>query len=193
MSQNPSAKEQLAAHFDKSATVVRAYADKFEAAYARPALKTTTAFFDEYPISSTFIAIFSSLAFFPVTAFLGLSIFTISSFSFVALCCAFIASAAVVLLFLSVLILSLVTMGFASAFFTVFTISTYLGYRFAVLVRSKGREGISSWASETKGRFIQSARREASGGSAVVVAVEEPQAEWVKDDSFGSDTKDSEF
>jgi len=191
MSQTPSAKEQLTAHFDKSATAVRAYADQFERSYARPALKTTSAFFDEYPISSTFIAIFSTLAFFPVITFLAVALFTIVSLSFLALCCAFVVSSALVLLFLSILVLCLVTAFFASGFFTVLVISAYLAYRFVTLIRSKGREGVSSWAVETKTRFIQSKRREASDESTVVVDVKEPLPE----DSFvtDSDTKQEGF
>ncbi|KAJ7130281.1 hypothetical protein C8R44DRAFT_613916 [Mycena epipterygia] len=181
MTQTPSAKEQLAAHFDKSATAVRTYADQFEKSYGRPALKTTTAFFEEHPISSTFIAIFSSLAFFPVITFLAASLFIVVFFSFLALCCAFVASSAVVLLFLSILVLILTITFFASGFFTVLVISSYLGYRFVTLVRSNGREGVSNWAVEAKGRFIQSKRRDASDRSAVVVDVKEPSSEWVTD------------
>ncbi|KAJ6590966.1 hypothetical protein DFH09DRAFT_191064 [Mycena vulgaris] len=187
MTQTPSAKEQLAAHFDKSAAAVRVYADQFEASYARPALKTATSFFDEYPVSSTFIAIFCSLAFLPVITFLALSLFTIVAFSFLALCCAFVASSIVVLTFLSILVLILVATFFSSGFFTVLAISTYLAYRFVTLVRSNGRNGVSNWAVETKGRFVQSKRQEASDGSAVVVDVKEPPSEWTTDNSFGTD------
>ncbi|KAJ7481487.1 hypothetical protein FB451DRAFT_1394138 [Mycena latifolia] len=183
MTQTPSAKEQLAAHFDKSATAVRVYADQFEESYARPALKTATSFFDEYPISSTFIAIFSSLAIFPVLTFLAISLFTVLSLSFLALCCAFVASSTVVLFLLSILVLILVATFFTSGFLTVLAISTYLTYRFVTLLRSNGRDGVSSWAVETKDRFIQSKKREASDGSAVVVDAKEPQSDWVTDDS----------
>ncbi|KAJ7253032.1 hypothetical protein B0H12DRAFT_601722 [Mycena haematopus] len=191
MNETPSAKEQLATHFDRSATAVRAYADKFERAYGRPALQTTSAFFDEYPISSIFIAIFSSLAFFPVITFLALSVFTIVSLSFLALCCAFVVSSAVVLFFLSILVVSLAVAFFASGFFTVLAISTYLVYRFITLVRSRGREGVHSWAVEAKTRFIPSTRREASDESAVVVDVKEPppEASFVTD----SDAKQEDF
>ncbi|KAJ7028683.1 hypothetical protein C8F04DRAFT_1043758 [Mycena alexandri] len=193
MSETRSAKEQLAAHFDKSATAVRTYADQFEASYARPALNTTSAFFDEYPISSTFIAIFSALAFFPVITFIALSLFTIVSLSFLGLCCAFVVSSAIVLFFLSILVLTLVTTFFASGFFTVLAISTYLAYRFVTLVRSSGRDGVSSWAIETKGRFIQSNRRDASDGS-VVVDVKEPlSSQNFALHSTDSDTKQEGF
>ncbi|KAF8144713.1 hypothetical protein K438DRAFT_1553375, partial [Mycena galopus ATCC 62051] len=154
MSETPSAKEQVAAHFDKSATTVRAYADQFESSYARPALQTSSTFFNEYPISSIFIAIFSSLAILPVIIFLALPLLTIVSLSFLALCCAFVVSSAVILFFLSLLVVSLVTAFFASGFITVLAISTYLAYRFVTLVRSKGREGVRSWAVETKTTFI---------------------------------------
>ncbi|KAJ7201038.1 hypothetical protein GGX14DRAFT_658778 [Mycena pura] len=186
MTQTPSAKEQLAAHFDRSAVTVRAYADKFEHAYARPALATTSSFFDQYPLSSTFISIFCALAFFPVVTFLTLSVFAVLSVLFLALSGAFIASSAVVLLFLSILVLSLITTFFASGCISVFVVSAYLAYRFVALVRSSGSKGVSTWAVETKGRFIPSNRREASDESAaLVVDVKEP----LSDDSFG----DSEF
>ncbi|KAJ6588284.1 hypothetical protein B0H19DRAFT_912335, partial [Mycena capillaripes] len=154
MSETPNAKEQLAAHFDKRATAVRAYADQFEKSYARPALKTTSVFFDDHPISSTFIAIFSSLAFFPLITFLALSLFTVVSLLFLALGCAFVVSSAIVLFFLSILALCLATIFFVSGFFTVLVITAYLAYRFVTLVRSNGREGVSGWAVETKDRFI---------------------------------------
>jgi hypothetical protein len=74
-------------------------------------------------------------------------------------------------------VLSLVTAFFASGFFTVLVLSTYLAYRFVALARSRGREGVSAWAVETKTRFIQSKRREASDESAVVVDFKEPPHE----------------
>ncbi|KAJ6494673.1 hypothetical protein C8R47DRAFT_1116736 [Mycena vitilis] len=191
MSNTQNAKEQLAAHFDNSATAVRTYADQFEKSYARPALKTTSAFFDKHPISSTYLVIFSSLSFFPVLTFIALSVFTIVSLSFLALSIAFVISSVIVLVFLALLALCLVTIFFASGFFTVLVISTYLGYRFVTLVRSDGRGGVSNWAVETKDRFIQSKRREASDESAVVVDSKEPRPE----DSFGteSDVKQQGF
>ncbi|KAJ6463937.1 hypothetical protein C8R45DRAFT_1107523 [Mycena sanguinolenta] len=195
MSETPTAKEQLAAHFEKSATVVRAYADDFERSYGRPALQNTSAFFDEYPISTIFIAIFSSLAIIPVITFLALSVFAIVSLTFLALCCAFVVSSAVILFFrrflvstattgclqsvlqVSILVLCLVAAFFATGFFTVLAISIYLAYRFVTLVRSQGHEGVRSWAVEAKTRFIPSTRREASDGSAVVVDLKEPPPE----------------
>ncbi|KAJ7164875.1 hypothetical protein C8R46DRAFT_901180 [Mycena filopes] len=196
MSDTRSAKEQLTAHFDKSATAVRNYADEFEASYAQPALQTASAFFNEYPISSTFIAIFSALAFFPVITFIALSLFTIVSLSFLALCCAFVVSSAIVLFFVSILVLVLVASFFASGFFTVLAISSYLAFRFVTLVRSSGREGVSTWAAETKNRFIHSNRREVSDGSSVVVVdTKEPLSQWVKNEPFqtDSDTKQEGF
>ncbi|KAJ7084020.1 hypothetical protein B0H15DRAFT_404179 [Mycena belliarum] len=175
MSPNPSAKEQLSAHFDKSATAVRLYADQFEESYGRPALKTASSLFDEYPISSTFIAIFSALAFFPVLTFLAISIFTVVSFSFLALCCALIASSAVLLLFFSILVLILVATFFTSGFLTVLAISTYLAYRFVTLVRSNGRDGVANWAFETKDRFIKSKRREASDNDSPAMGADTKQ------------------
>ncbi|KAJ7704392.1 hypothetical protein B0H17DRAFT_1193637 [Mycena rosella] len=186
MTQAPSAKEQLTAHFDKSATAVRVYADQFEKSYARPALKTATSFLEENPISAAFLATFTFLAFFPVLTFLTLSLFTVASFSFLALCSAFIASSAVVLLFLSILVLVLVATFFASAFFTVLGLCTYLALRFVQLVVANGHHGLSIWALETKDRFVLSSKREASDSSAVVVDVKEAPSEWTTDDSFGS-------
>ncbi|KAK7042479.1 hypothetical protein R3P38DRAFT_317677 [Favolaschia claudopus] len=176
-SETPSAKEQLTAHFEKSASAVRGYADQFESSYARPAMKTTSAYFDEYPITSTFVTIFASLTIFPVLTFIALSLFTILSLSFLALCCAFVVSSAVILFFLSILILCVITAFFASGFFTALAISTYLLWRFVTLVRSNGRDGLSSWAVETKTRFIRPKRREPSDESAVVVDMKEAPSE----------------
>ncbi|KAF8136067.1 hypothetical protein K438DRAFT_1881943 [Mycena galopus ATCC 62051] len=187
MSETPSAKEQLAAYFDKSATTVRAYADprpvslEFESSYVRPALQTSSAFFNEYPIS---IAIFSSLAIVPAIIFLALSLLTVVSLSFLVLRCTFVVSSAVILFFLSLLVASLVKAFFASGFFTVLAISTYLAYRFVTLVRSKEREGVRSWAVATKPTFIPSTRREASDESAFIVDVQEPPPE----DSFAANS-----
>ncbi|KAF8214504.1 hypothetical protein K438DRAFT_1801550 [Mycena galopus ATCC 62051] len=196
MSETPSAKEQLAAHFDKSATTVRAYADpgpvslEFESSYARPALQTSSAFFNEYPVHIHCIAIFSSLAIVPAIIFLrptassALSLLTVVSLSFLALCCTFVVSSAVILFFLSLLVASLVKAFFVSGFFTVLAISTYLAYRFVTLVRSKGREGVRSWAVATKTTFIPSTRREASDESAFIMDVQEPPPE----DSFAANS-----
>jgi hypothetical protein len=90
----------------------------------------------------------------------------------------------------SILVLSLATIFFASAFLTVTTIATYLAYRFTVLVRSHGREGVSDWAIETKDRFAPSKSRNASEGSGVVVE-KEPGTEWIKSDD--TDTKTEGF
>lgn len=55
----------------------------------------------------------------------------------------------------SVLVAILVT----SAFLTVMTISTFLLFRFLVLVRQDGTAGISGWAGETKQHIIKITRR----------------------------------
>ncbi|KAK6974949.1 hypothetical protein R3P38DRAFT_3478496 [Favolaschia claudopus] len=134
---------------------------RFESSYARPAMKTTSVYFDEYPITSTFVIIFSSLTIFPVLTFIALSLFTILSLSFLALCCAFVVSSAVILFFLSILILCVITAFFASGFFTALAISTYPLVAFL----------------ETKTRFIRPKRREPSDESAVVVDMKEAPSE----------------
>jgi len=148
--------DELRSYFDKSASQVRVYADHFEQTYARPAIKTSTSFFNEYPLSTTFIAIFSLFSFIPVAVFIGLSLFTVVSFALIALTSAFVASSVVVLSLLSILISILLAVSFISALLTVVTISAYFMFRLAILVRANGPSGVSDWAVETRGRFSSS-------------------------------------
>ncbi|KAJ7052801.1 hypothetical protein C8F01DRAFT_1261582 [Mycena amicta] len=177
----PTVKEPLARSFDKSATAVRAYVDQFEKDYGRPALHSATTYFEAYPLTSTFVAIFGAFSFIPVATFLVLSLFVVLSISFLAFSCAFILSSAIVLFFLSILVLSLCTAFFFAGCISLILLSTYVGFRLFTLIRSDGRDGISTWAVETKSRFVypqpnRGVAREASDGSAVVVE-SEPDAD----------------
>ncbi|KAJ7628418.1 hypothetical protein FB45DRAFT_918247 [Roridomyces roridus] len=181
-------KEQLSSHFDKSARVVREYADRFETVYARPALKTTSTFVEGYPILATFLMIFCALAILPALTFVVVSLLTVLAFFFLAFCCACIVSLTAVLFFLSVLVSILIAIALFSAIWTFFVVLSYLTYRFVYLVRSNGREGVSNWAAEVKGRFapVKTRSREGSDGSVVVVDVkkaetEPPSTEWPVD------------
>nr|GAT52867.1 predicted protein [Mycena chlorophos] len=149
----PSAKEYLATSFDKSASAVRAYTDKFETAYARPALRKSTQYFEEVPVTATFVAVFAAFAFVPVAVFIVFSLFSVLSLFFLALSTAFILSSTLLLFFTSLLLLTLCIVFFFAVCTTVTLMSTYVGYRLVTLVRSNGREGIALWVDETKNRI----------------------------------------
>jgi adenosylcobinamide amidohydrolase len=103
----------------------------------------------------------------------GFSLFAIASFTIVALTCALIASVAVelalstpiyhifmdtrlitIFITVSLLLFALLANLFVSVSLTVVAISAYLVVRFAILVRTAGRVGVSEWATETKGHFL---------------------------------------
>ncbi|KAF7329724.1 hypothetical protein MKEN_00235700 [Mycena kentingensis (nom. inval.)] len=191
MTETTTVREQLATSFDKSAAAVRAYADQFEKDYGRPALQTSTTYFEQYPITTTFVAVFGVLSFVPVASFLSLSVFAIVSISFLALSCALISSAAVILFFLSILVFCLFTALFFAGCITITLFTSYVGYRLVILIRSGGREGVSTWAVETKGRFTYPKhKREESGESAVVVDAKPPTPEVDSDQTVKQEGSD---
>ncbi|KAF7292991.1 hypothetical protein MIND_01198400 [Mycena indigotica] len=191
----PTVKEHLATSFDKSASAVRAYTDQFEKDYARPALHSATTYFEEFPITSTFVAVFASLSFVPVVTFLVFSLFFVLSIAVVALSSALLLTSTVVLFFLSILLLSLCVTFFFAGCITLTLLSTYVTYRLLILVRADGREGVSTWAAETKSRFAyprqrrrKEVLREASDGSDSAVVVEsDPETTKAEPETFDSD------
>ncbi|KAF9467166.1 hypothetical protein BDZ94DRAFT_56973 [Collybia nuda] len=154
--QNDGDDNDLYSYFNRSVSAVQAHADYFEEDYARPALRTSQAFFDERPIAAvrTFIATFSLLSFFPIVSFVGFSIFSVASFTIVALTCAFLASITVVLGFLSILVLFLLVTLCSSVFLTCSVVFVYTSIRFVILVRAHGGAGLSEWLVETKARIF---------------------------------------
>ncbi|KAG6902716.1 hypothetical protein C0995_012380 [Termitomyces sp. Mi166 len=137
--------DDMYSYFNKSISAVQEHADHFEQVYARPALRTSQAFFDEHPIAATFIAIFVFLSIVPVATFLGLSLFAVVSFSIVALTSTAILSATVVLLLLSLLVLTLLITFASSAFLTISGISIYSFASLLSLLRVHGNTGVSLW------------------------------------------------
>ena len=98
----------------------------------------------------------------------GFSIFAVTSFTIIALTCAFLASITVVLAFrepkntfavnsiglltrltVSILIFTLLVTLFSSVLLTGSLIAAYLFVRFVALVREHGREGVWIWAKDT--------------------------------------------
>nr|GAT44430.1 predicted protein [Mycena chlorophos] len=148
----PPTREYLATSFDKSASAVRAYTDRFETAYARPALRKSTQYFEEVPITATFVAVFAAFAFVPVAVFIVFSLFSVLSIFFLALSTAFILSSTLLLFFTSLLLLTLCIALFFALCTTLTLVSTYVGYRLVTLVRSNGRGGVALWVDETKNR-----------------------------------------
>ncbi|KIK07184.1 hypothetical protein K443DRAFT_673743 [Laccaria amethystina LaAM-08-1] len=157
-SNSPTPREQvsgdLSSYFDKSAAIVRTYTDKLEHHYARPAMKTSRAYFDDRPISAIFIAIFSMLSFLPAVTFLGISLLIIVASTVTALVFAFLAAVAVALTLLTCLASTLIATAFASAFLTFALISSYLFLRLVILVRRDSVLGIPAWVGETKQRLM---------------------------------------
>ncbi|KAF8973883.1 hypothetical protein BDZ97DRAFT_402832 [Flammula alnicola] len=150
---NAGEKDELSTQFNKSIGLVRDYTSRLEHDYAQPAFVVSRGFFEERPISATFIAIFSLLSSFPVFTFLGVSLFIIVTFITIALGVAFIAAAGVVLGLLTILLSILTAAFFTSMFLTLVSVSCYLFLRLVVLVRQEGKSGFFDWAGEMK-RYI---------------------------------------
>ncbi|KAF8167772.1 hypothetical protein B0H34DRAFT_682980 [Crassisporium funariophilum] len=158
-------KDDLASYFDKSASLVQEYTSRFEHDYARPALHNSQAFYNERPITATFLAIFSALSIFPTLSFLGIALFTITTFTIIALGAAFVASSVVVLGLLGVLTAILAAAFFTSAFLTVMAVSSYLFIRLVVMVRQEGSSGVSGWVGEIKDYLVSTAEGARPRGS----------------------------
>ncbi|KAF8807715.1 hypothetical protein BYT27DRAFT_7189808 [Phlegmacium glaucopus] len=160
------------------------FVSRFELNYVRPALKIGTAYFNDRPILTTFLAIFFVFSILPVLAFLGIGLFVIISFNLIALAVVFIASSAVILGLFAILVAILLGALFASAFFTFMAISAYILLRLVVLVREDGVSGVSGWACEMKSHILNNsaygyhaqAQDDRSESNESVVVVHEPEA-----------------
>ncbi|KAG6845117.1 hypothetical protein H0H87_000544 [Tephrocybe sp. NHM501043] len=137
--------DDIYSYFNKSVSAVQVHADHFEQEYARPALRTSQAFFDRRPIVATFIAIFVFLSVLPAVTFLGLALFAVTSFTIIALTSTVILSATVVLTLLSLLILTLLITLASATFLTVAGVSIYAFASLLNLVRLHGNLGIGIW------------------------------------------------
>ncbi|KAF9224758.1 hypothetical protein BS17DRAFT_807846 [Gyrodon lividus] len=175
--------ENLASYFEKSATIVRQYADLIEHSYARPALHNFSRRFQINPVGMTFISVFFALAVLPVLSFIGLSIFVISSIAFLALISAAIASIIVEAFLVACLIFTLWSLFVVAIFVTTFVGVAYLTMRLGLLVSSEGRSGVKEWAYETRQHFScakSSEANEGSDGSAVLIDHDGPTSKKVK-------------
>ncbi|KAH7912495.1 hypothetical protein BJ138DRAFT_1083479 [Hygrophoropsis aurantiaca] len=146
--------ESLASYFEKSARIVREYADNIEHNYARPLLKYFIQRFQAKPVAVTFTTIFCILSLLPALSFIGISLFVISFFTFLAIAGAFLASAIAETVFVAVLASTVVALFLVSIFLTACVLFSYLSLRLGVLVQAEGRSGITEWAHETKNHFI---------------------------------------
>ncbi|KAH7925351.1 hypothetical protein BV22DRAFT_1195251 [Leucogyrophana mollusca] len=178
------AQEHLSSYFEKSASIVRQYADNFEHNYARPAMDYCIERFQAQPVTITFLTIFCVLSFLPVLSFIGISIFVVSFFTFTALACAFIASAIAETMFVAILVSTLGALFLVSILLTALALFSYLSLRLGVLVRADGRSGITEWAHETKKHFVQRTKRgeesDGSEASAVLVKPDEDRDHRIK-------------
>ncbi|KAF8645815.1 hypothetical protein AX16_007558 [Volvariella volvacea WC 439] len=151
----PNHQEDLSSYFNRSASAVQAYADRFEHEYARPALQASQAFYAEQPITALFVAVFSILSILPVLTFIGFSIFVFLFTFVVAILSAICISSGICIASFFFLLFTLFAVLCISIFITLLALLAYTTYRLAVLVRQGGREGVSEWAHETKDSLTQ--------------------------------------
>ncbi|KAG5639771.1 hypothetical protein H0H81_000051 [Sphagnurus paluster] len=136
--------DDLYSYFNKSVSAVQAHADHFEQEYARPALRTSQAFFDERPIAADFFICKENAVIHNSTS-RGLSIFAVTSFTIMALTSTVIASATVVLTLLSLLVLTLLITLVSAGFLTLSGVSIYSFASLLGFVHTDGRQGVSKW------------------------------------------------
>ncbi|ESK94045.1 hypothetical protein Moror_12790 [Moniliophthora roreri MCA 2997] len=141
--------DQLASYFERSASSVQNYASKLEYEYARPTIKASKAYFEKYPVVSTFMLAFSILSILPALLFLASVTFLVVSVLAVALGIALMTCTGIGLILLSLLIFALATNLCIATFITGSIITLYLSLRFIKLVREKGRDGVHQWVLET--------------------------------------------
>ncbi|OCH92782.1 hypothetical protein OBBRIDRAFT_824525 [Obba rivulosa] len=147
-------RESLSTYFQKSATVVRESAKRFEHEYARPGMNMLLTAYERHPVRSSFLGVLFALSILPTLAFIGFSLFVFTTCIFIALTGAIIVSAAVVLACSVPFVAILVVLLCFSLFMTGSGIGAYLFFRLLVLVRNDGaRAGIAGWTRETKTRI----------------------------------------
>ncbi|KAH7882933.1 hypothetical protein F5I97DRAFT_1900664 [Phlebopus sp. FC_14] len=162
--------ESLSGYFERSALVVRQYADSMEHHYARPALNYASEHFHSHPILVTFLTIFCSLAFLPVLSFIGLSTFAVSSIVLFAFGSAAIAAIIIELMFVAFLVFALWSLFIVAVTLTSFVIFAYVTIRLGVLVNSDGRSAVQEWVCETRRQFspFKAEEGKASDGFAII-------------------------
>ncbi|KAF8556625.1 hypothetical protein OG21DRAFT_1436821 [Imleria badia] len=150
--------ESLSSYFQRSATIVRQYADLQD--YVQPFLRYASLKFKEKPITMTFISVFASLSALPVLSFVGLTIFTFSSIAFLALVSAAIAFISIEVVLVASLVFMLWSLLIVASFITTIVVFVYWTTRLGVLVTYEGPSGVSDWAHETRQHFFYARRRE---------------------------------
>jgi len=193
------AQENLSSYFDNTAAAVRRAFARFENSYIFPTVNLLQAFFLAYPIPFIFFSIFLILGFFPVLAYIIVSLATLSAALSMALSLAFVFSSGVFFILGSVL---LATLGFAlllSAFLTTFLISAYLFGRLVLNLRRSGRSGFRGWSREVTHLFFPLSAylipvhddQSASESSDILVGPDMKDGPTTKMEPLPSETQDS--
>ncbi|KAH9962127.1 hypothetical protein BC827DRAFT_1267123 [Russula dissimulans] len=191
--------ENLSSYFDGIAAAVRQTFARFENSCILPVLDLLRVLFLAYPIPFVFFSIFFTLAFFPILAYIVVSLATLSAALSIALCLAFVFSSGVFFLSGGVL---LATLGFTlllSAFLTTFSISAYLSGRLILNLRRSGRHGFRVWSQEVTHLFFPSSAhlipvhddQSASEGSDIWVGPDTRDGRTTKMEPLPSGTPDS--
>ncbi|KAL0946047.1 hypothetical protein HGRIS_012320 [Hohenbuehelia grisea] len=154
-SPRPSA-DALTSYFDKSATIVRDYADSFEHEYARPALKVGSVYYSSHPLLSVFALVFFMLSIVPVVVFIISSMVAAAGLALISATLFLVLFSTATLVFVSILLCTLLGIALLSALITVSGISTHLFIRLFNLSREHGRAGLEQWTQETRAKFVSS-------------------------------------
>ncbi|KAL9709280.1 hypothetical protein Ac2012v2_007634 [Leucoagaricus gongylophorus] len=143
---------------------------QFEYTYTRPTYHSMRDYFDQRPIISTFVTIFTLLSLIPIVFFVGTSLFVLITFILTALfvalsaslgiilfCCTFHCSPLFPTLTQTVGFLALVLFGIllASLFLTVAALMSYSFIRLALHIQREGPwNGVSEWQRETRNSLL---------------------------------------
>ncbi|KAG2134083.1 hypothetical protein DEU56DRAFT_913755 [Suillus clintonianus] len=172
--------DDLASYLEKSSHVVLEYTDIIEHRYARPALDKLSRYFQDQPLTVTWLTttltLFAVMSILPVLSFIGLSIFAVCSSMSIALTFGFVAVVAFETMFATFLLLVLGGLLLFSFVFTTFGVMAYLTFRLGQHLQLQGHFGIAEWAQETKQHFtfvsVKPEDNDDSDGSGVFVARE---------------------
>ncbi|KXN85607.1 hypothetical protein AN958_11095 [Leucoagaricus sp. SymC.cos] len=146
---------KLSRYFDRSAAIVQDAATQFEKLYARPAYQNMRVYFEERPIISTFVTIFTLISLVPIAFFAGTSLFIFTTFTLTSLLIAIFASFSIILFCFGLLALVLFGTFLVSLFLTGATVASYSIIRLALHVQREGATtGISEWGRETRDSLL---------------------------------------
>ncbi|EJD08565.1 uncharacterized protein FOMMEDRAFT_16883 [Fomitiporia mediterranea MF3/22] len=136
--------------FDRSVSNVQYHSSRIQEAYLVPAYERAKVFSQVYPVLSLYIAINAALGFFPVTTFLGASIFTLSASVSFAIVVALAFSALVIGLFALVLFFKLFSIALLSILLTFSALGVYQFTKLVENVRARPTwgAGFNAWLSQ---------------------------------------------